>query len=90
MVMKGAHQVAVAEIDGLMIQWVFRAAAHRLTMFSLVCIWEFFSLAAPAITVDKNTITSNKLIQKCFLSDPMKTQYINLLNESFSKLDLIN
>ena len=29
------------------------------------------------------------LIQKCFLSDSMKTQYIDLLNERFSKLDLI-
>ena len=28
------------------------------------------------------------LIQKCFLSDSMKTQYIDLLNERFSKLDL--
>jgi len=28
------------------------------------------------------------LIQKCFLSDFMKTQYIDLLNERFSKLDL--
>jgi len=27
------------------------------------------------------------LIQKCFLSDSMKTQYIDLLNERFSKLD---
>ena len=29
------------------------------------------------------------LIQKSFLSDSMKTQYIDLLNERFSKLDLI-
>ena len=28
------------------------------------------------------------LVQKCFLSDPMKIQYIDLLNERFSKLDL--
>jgi serine/threonine-protein kinase HipA len=28
------------------------------------------------------------LIQKCFLSDTMKTKYIGLLNERFSKLDL--
>jgi hypothetical protein len=28
------------------------------------------------------------LIQKCFLSDPMKTQYIDLLNERLNKLDL--
>ena len=28
------------------------------------------------------------LIQKCFLSDSMKTQYIDLLNERFHKLDL--
>jgi serine/threonine-protein kinase HipA len=28
------------------------------------------------------------LIQKCFLSDSMKTQYLDLLNERFSKLDL--
>ena len=28
------------------------------------------------------------LIQECFLSDSMKTQYIDLLNERFSKLDL--
>jgi len=28
------------------------------------------------------------LIQKCFLSDSMKTQYIDLLNERFSKLEL--
>ena len=28
------------------------------------------------------------LIQKCFLSDAMKTQYLDLLNERFSKLDL--
>jgi len=28
------------------------------------------------------------LIQKCFLSDPMKTQYIDLINERFNKLDL--
>ena len=28
------------------------------------------------------------LIQKCFLSDSMKSRYINLLNERFSKLDL--
>ncbi len=28
------------------------------------------------------------IIQKCFLSDSMKTQYIDLLNERFSKLDL--
>jgi len=30
------------------------------------------------------------LIQKCFLSNHMKTQYIDLLNERFSKLDLRN
>jgi len=30
------------------------------------------------------------IIQKCFLSDSMKTQYIDLLNERFSKLDLSN
>ena len=29
-----------------------------------------------------------ELIQKCFLSDSMKTQYINLLNERFSNLNL--
>ncbi len=29
------------------------------------------------------------LIQKCFLSDPMKAQYIDLLNERFNKLDLL-
>ena len=28
------------------------------------------------------------LIQECFLSDSMKTQYVDLLNERFSKLDL--
>jgi len=28
------------------------------------------------------------LIQKCFLSDSMKTQYLALINEKFSKLDL--
>ena len=27
------------------------------------------------------------LIQKCFLSDTMKTKFIDLLNERFSKLD---
>ena len=30
------------------------------------------------------------LIQKCFLSDSMKTQYIDLLNKRFSKLDLLS
>ena len=30
------------------------------------------------------------LIQKCFLSDPMKNQYIDLLSERFNKLDLTN
>jgi hypothetical protein len=30
------------------------------------------------------------IIQKCFLSDSMKTQYIDFLNERFSKLDLSN
>jgi hypothetical protein len=30
------------------------------------------------------------LIQKCFLSNSMKTQYIELLNERFSKLELTN
>jgi len=30
------------------------------------------------------------LIHKCFLSDSMKTQYIDLLSERFSKLDLTN
>ncbi|MFC1823859.1 HipA domain-containing protein [Thermodesulfobacteriota bacterium] len=30
------------------------------------------------------------LIQKCFLSDSMKTQYIDLLKDRFSKLDLTN
>jgi serine/threonine-protein kinase HipA len=28
------------------------------------------------------------LIQKCFLSDSMKTRYIDLINERFAKLDL--
>lgn len=28
------------------------------------------------------------LIKKCFLSDSMETQYIDLLNKRFSKLDL--
>jgi serine/threonine-protein kinase HipA len=32
--------------------------------------------------------TWTDLIQKCFLSDSMKTQYIDLLNERFSKLEL--
>ena len=32
--------------------------------------------------------TWTDLIQKCFLSDSMKTQYIDLLNERFGKLEL--
>jgi hypothetical protein len=32
--------------------------------------------------------TWTDLIQKCFLSDSMKAQYIDLLNERFIKLEL--
>jgi serine/threonine-protein kinase HipA len=31
-----------------------------------------------------------ELVRKSFLSDPMKTQYIDLLKERFNKLDLVN